>query len=146
MTETLFTINVNGAAQQLTRDQLWAVLSASSQITDVTVSVKETRWPVRAQGHEKFISARRDYSSMARLLECIPDWGQRGAARQMAMQAIQKDIVEAEEWLNQIMGFFWTKDNLTPMWRNPENPAVKAGWDVQGFLRGGGLNFSQGPA
>lgn len=142
-TETIFTVTLNGQPTQVSRDQLWALMSTSGRVTEVTISVKETRWPVRSQGHDKFLSARRECGAAFDLADTIQDWNLRQAARQMAMQAVQKDIVETEEWLSQILGFFWMKDNQTPSWRHPENPAVKAGWDIQTFLRSGGLNVDQ---
>jgi hypothetical protein len=134
MSETVFQVG----SQNYSREQLWAALTSSSKVVDVTVTVKEARFPVKFEGHEKFLSARRNYDAAWALVESIPDWSQRIAARQMLMQSVQKDLLETEDWLGQCIGFMWAKDNLRPHWRNPENPAVKAGWDIQAFLRGGG--------
>jgi hypothetical protein len=120
------------------------MISAGSRVLEVNLSVNEARFPVQYEKHEKFLSAKRDYATAWAVVDSIPDWEQRQAARQLLMLRIQTDILETEDWLGQMIGFMWVKDNLRPHWRNPANPAVQAGTDLQGYLRSGGITVGGG--
>jgi len=139
-TESKFTLAYsNGQVYEVNQDQLWAMLQGAGRLESVTVSVKETRWPVRSEGHEKFVSGTIDCSQVWRLIDSIGDPAMLPAARRLANLTIQKQIFETEAWFQQMAMVMLAKDGVTPQWRNPENPFVKAGWDIQQAFRLSGL-------
>lgn len=130
----------DGQTYEVTRDQLWAMVQGAGQLNSVTVSVKETRWPVRSEGKEKFVSGTRDYSHLWALINSVRDPMMLPHARRLANLAIQKDIFETEAWFQQMAMMMLAKDGIVPTWRNPENPFVKAGWDIAAAFRMSGLS------
>lgn len=132
----------NGAVYEVDQNQLWAMLQGSGKLTSVTISVKETRWPVRSEGHEKFISGTRDFSHVWDLIGSIDqtDPTVMAAARRLANLTIQKDILETEAWFQQMVMVALAKDGIVPQWRNPQNPFVQAGWDIQAAFRLSGVS------
>ena len=131
----------NGQIYEVDQNQLWAMLQGSGKLTNVTVSVKEVRWPVRSEGHEKFISGTRDFSHVWNIIDSIDqtDPAVAAMARRLANLTIQKDILETEAWFQQMVMVMLAKDGVVPQWRDPANPFVKAGWDIQAAFRTSGL-------
>jgi len=139
-TESKFKLHYSdGNVYEVDQNQLWAMLQGGGQLLSVTISVKETRWPVRSEGHEKFISGTRSYEDVWGLIRSVRDPAMIPAARRLANLTIQKDIFETEAWFAQMVMMMLAKDGVIPTWRNPENPFVKAGWDIQQAFRMSGM-------
>lgn len=128
----------DGQVFTVTPDQLWGMLLSVGQINEVTVSTKEQRQRLKFEGVEKFVSGRRNYERAWAIVNSVTDPVLQKEARRLANLAIQKDIMETEAWFTQMIQMMFAKDNLQPYWRSPENPFVKAGWDIQAAFTNGG--------
>lgn len=129
----------NGAKYTVDRNQLWGMLTSKGRLQEVSVSSKEGRVRVKFETVEKFISGRRNYERMWQLIDMVQDPEMQREATRLGNLAIQKDIFETEEWFTQMIQVMFSKDNLLPYWRNPDNPYVKAGWDIQMAIGNAGM-------
>jgi hypothetical protein len=140
MSETTFKIKrEDGTIVEVTDAIMWQTLLDGPMPTGMTVSVKESRQRAKFVMTERFLSLPINCNHLVDLVNSCVDLQQRKTLRSWLYQALQKNAMEAEAWLHLMIEAMMGKSAAQQFLRDPNNPWVRAGWDITQGMRNAGL-------
>ena len=147
MSDTTYDFQLeDGTKATYTDKDMWEYLIDGPLPTGVTISVKESRQRAKFVMTERFISMPIDAKHMVDLINRCTDPVKRRTLRSWLFQALQKNVMEAEEWLHMMIEGMMGKSGAQQFLRDPNNPWVRAGWDLTQGMRNSGLFQAGGDA
>lgn len=145
-TETKIKIRLeDGTEVEYTDQEIWQEMMVGPLPMGATISVKESRQRAKFVMTERFVSLPLDCSRLAMMVNSTHlDPAAYHKLRSWLYQALQKNVMEAEDWLHLMVEGMMGKSAAQQFLRDPNNPWVRAGWDLTqgmknaGFLQAGG--------